>query len=681
MMSSLNAQKLDRSQPPKAGPAPKIQLGDIESFELDNGLKVFVVENHKLPRVAFSLQFDIDPNLEGDSKGYAAMAGSLLGTATKNRSKDEIDQAVDFIGATMSASDGGIYGMALTKHQDKLLELMSDVIINPVFKEEELEKLKTQEMSALASAKDEPETIANNVRAALTYGPKHPYGEVKTEETVEKITLDQCKKYCDTYFKPNISYLAVVGDITSAEAKPLIEKYFGKWAKGEVPTAKFDLPKKPEEQTVAFVHKPGAVQSVIHITYPVDLKPGSEDAIKASMMNTILGRSSTSRLFMNLREDKGYTYGSYSQLKEDESAGYFTAFANVRNEVTDSSITEILHELNRLRTEKVAEEELQGIKNFLTGVFAIRLENPQTIARYAIDMEKYGMPKDYYSTYLEKVAAVTTDDIQAMAKKYITPENAYVLVVGNKDEVAEKLKPFGKEMIQLDTYGKVVEEGGAEMALPEGLTADQVITNYVEAIGGAKNMEKVKSIVMKATTEQQGMTINLDFYQKNSDKFCMEVTGNGMLFQKQVYDGKAGLSSGMQGSKAITGDDLEKLKYQSIIHPELQYEDLGFELELKGMEKIGDKNTYAVAVTSPIGEKTMNYFDTETGFKVQSITTQDSPMGAMTITIKYDDYKEIEGVKYPFSMDQNMGPQNMKLKVASIEVNTEIADDKFSTEE
>ncbi len=434
---------LDRSKAPQPGPAPKIQLGDYEEFTLPNGLQVIVVENHKLPRVSFQLSMDNDPLLEGDAAGYASMAGAMLTKGTKTRTKAELDEEIDFIGARLSSSDGGIFAASLTKHVPTLLELVSDVVLNPSFPQDELDKMKKQRLSALASSKDDPNDIARNVANVLRYGKDHPYGELVTEGSVEKITLDKCKEYYKTYFRPNVAYLAIVGDIDAEEAKKMVGKYFGAWEKSEVPTYSYKTPEAPSSRKMAFVDKPGAVQSVISVTYPVNLKPGTPEAIKSRVMNQVLGGGVFSgRLMQNLREDKAYTYGARSSLSTDKLIGRFSAGASVRNEVTDSSIVQFMHELNRMLDEDVAADHLQLVKNSMTGSFARSLERPETMARFALNSLRYKLPKDYYATYLEKLNAVTIADVREMARKYIKPDNAYILVVGNKDEVASKLGGF-----------------------------------------------------------------------------------------------------------------------------------------------------------------------------------------------------------------------------------------------
>ncbi len=682
----LSAQKLDRSVRPKAAPAPEIKLGKTEKFTLPNGLKVFVVENHKLPKVAYSLSLDVDPLLEGDMAGYVSAAGELMGRGTKNRSKDELNKEVDFIGARLSTSSTGVYASSLKKHQEKLLELMSDVVLNADMKQEELDKIKKQTISGITSEKDNPDAIAGNVRSVLLYGKNHPYGEIPTEETVEAITLDKCKEYYNTYFKPNVAYLAVVGDVTVDEVKPLIEKYFGAWEKGDVPINKYKAPMAPKETEVAFVHKEGAVQSVINITYPVNLKPNSPDRIKARLLNGILGGGMTGRLFMNLRETHGFTYGAYSSLNSDKLVGNFNANAKVRNEVTDSSVTEFMNELNRIVNEKVTEEELQGFKNYLTGTFAYTLQDPQTIARFAINTEKYNLPEDYYANYLKNVAAVTVDDIQAMAKKYIKPENAYILVVGNKDE-AEKLKSFAasKEVKFYDTYGNDWKE--PLKSAPEGMTAENVLDKFVEAKYGMpagkkldKKLSKIKDVTVKMNASVQGQTISVTRYSKAPNKFAMIMAMGPMVIQKQTFNGKEGKVSGMQGNKTMEGDELEDMKKSAKMHGDVDFRNSGDKYELLGIEPIEGKDAYKIEVTNAAGDKSSEWYDVATNLQVKSMQVQDvgeEAGGTMIITSLFSDYKVVNGINYAHKIKQSFGPQTLDMEVTAVEVNTKLGDDVF----
>ncbi|MCB0620533.1 MAG: insulinase family protein [Saprospiraceae bacterium] len=668
-----------RKQPPAPLPAPKIEIGSHEQFQLGNGLKVIVVENHKLPQVSFQVFVDAPDVHEGEAAGFIDMAGTMLSRGTANRSKGQIDEAIDFMGASLSTSASGLFGTALTKHVDGLLDIMSDVLLHPSFPQEEFDKLKTQTLSGLAASKDDPNTIAENVGRVLRYGKDHPYGNVQTEESTGNATVELCQTYYQTYFKPNISYLVVVGDITADKAKMLAEKYFGSWKKGDVPQVQQPKPGKPDEAKVAFVDKAGAVQSVINITYPIDLKPGAPDVVKASVLNTLLGGYFRSRLNNNLREDKGYTYGARSTISSDRLVGEFRAYASVRNEVTDSSMVEFLKELNRVRTEKVAAEELNLVKNYVSGNFALALESPQTIARFALNTVRYNLPDDYYSTYLEKVASVTADDILAMAQKYVHPAKAYLLVVGNKKAVADKLVQFDAngEIDNYDYFGNPV----SDLALPEGLTAQNVISDYLNAIGGKEKLMQVKTLKTVMSAESPMGNLAITTYLQAPNSVCNEVAVNGNIMQKQVFDGKQGQTVAMGQKMPMTPEEVAEMKENAQFFKEMAYLGDDYQIELSGIEMINGQKAYRIDVVSPSGSESTEYYAMETSFKVRESSTQEGGGQTVTVTQDYADYKEVDGVKIPHQMTiSGMMPVPMTFDLQEAKVNAEISADVFKVQ-
>lgn len=668
--------QIDRSTPPEPGPPPLIQIGDYESFELENGLKVFVVENNKIPRVSYSLVVDYDPVYEGEQAGYVGFTGQLLGTATTTKTKAQIDQEIDFIGASLNTSANSIFASSLKKHNDKLLEIMSDVILNPVFKEEELDKIKKQTISGLTASKEDPNSISARVRNKILFGADHPYGELVTEETANSVDLEKCRQHYEDYFVPNLAYLAIVGDITVKEAKKQVKKYFGEWEKGDLFAEAYPDVEKPEGVKVSMVDRPSSVQSVIAITHPVQLNVGYDDYVPARVANTMLG-GGTYRLFFNLRETHGYTYGSYSRLSGDELVGSFLAFADVANAVTDSAIHEILYEMDRLQNEPIPEEELQRVKNNMTGNFALSLERPETVARFALNTARYNLPEDYYATYLQKIDAVTPAQINEMAGRYLSPENTHIFVVGKADEVAPTLTKFASdgEVHFLNFNGEPYDPAARE--LPAGLTADEVIADYVEAIGGEKQLNDVNSMKLEMTMSMQGMALKVEQYQKRPNMYASIVTMNGNVMQKQVFDGESGRMSGMQGEQEMEGEMLEEMKIQAILFPETRYDELGYGTILNGIEEVDGNDAYVVEVTSPSGTKSIHYFDTESGLKVKTSATMNTQMGEMVQTTLFDNYQEVNGIQVPYSMTQSVGPQSFDITVENVTLNEDIEDSVF----
>ncbi|MFD2514126.1 M16 family metallopeptidase [Pontibacter locisalis] len=668
-----------KQTPPPPGPAPKIELGEYEHFTLKNGLKVYVVENHKMPVVSMSLVLDRDPILEGDKAGYVQAAGQMMRTGTKNRTKDQFDEQVDFIGANLGFSSTGFTASSLKKHLPTLLDLTTDALMNPKFTQEELDKIKKQMKANLAQSKDNPDAIASRTRNLVLYGESHPYGEIMTEETVDNITLQDIQNYYNTYYKPNIGYLAVVGDVKPKEVKKLLKKSFAKWEKGEVKDVNYDLPKKPEQTQVVIVDRPSSVQSSLILTNPAELKPGAEDAVAASLMNNILGGGMDSRLFKNLRETHGYTYGAYSSINNDEILGRFNASANVRNAVTDSAVVEFMKELNKMRNERVTDAELRDAKAYVMGSFGRGLENPATVAVYAINTARYGLPEDYYANYLKKVEAVTAEDVQRVAQKYIQPDNMYILAVGNAGEVADKLQKFDKDG-KIDYYSTTGEKvDRAAMGVPAGLTADQVILDYIKAIGGKANIEKLKDITVTSNASIQGMPLTFIQQQKGNDKFAIQVLMNNNPMQRVIINGDKGkMEAPMQGvNKEMTAEELKTQKLEANLFSALQYDKLGIKTELKGMEKVDGKDAYAVEVTSPNGQKSTHYFAKDSGLRLKEVNNLQGPQGVVTQTKNYSNYKEVNGVKFPYVVETTVGPQVIKAEVQKVEVNKGLSDDTF----
>ncbi|GAA4448420.1 pitrilysin family protein [Rurimicrobium arvi] len=672
------AQTLDRSQRPKPGPAPEIKLGKTETFTLPNGLKVFVVENHKLPTVSFSIQLDIRQELQGSMTGYSDFVGELLTSGTKTRSKEKLNEDIDYIGASISANAEGVFAFGLKKNMNKILELMSDVTLNSDFQQKELDKLKTQALSGLETSKNDPDAMMANVSKVLNYTTNHPYGEVETEATINAITLERCKSYYQTYFRPNVAYMAVVGDITAAEVKPLLTKYFGAWEKKDVPVAVYSPVEAPLSPKVAFVPREGAVQSVISITSPIELKPGGQDEFAAKVANTVLGGGSQGRLFLNLREKHAWTYGSYSSLNTDILVGNFEAEAKARNPVTDSSIAEIIAEMNRLKTESVDKESLQNTINYIGGNFAISLESPQRIAQMAINIQRYKLPADYYQNYLKNLSAVTASDVQTAAQKYMDPAHMNIIIVGSKDEVAAKVARFAKnnKITYYDNYGNIIVPSETKSA--GNVKAEDVLKKYADAIGGEKAINNLKDIKMIRKGSMQGSEITIATYMKGNNKLKNVVTANanGQIFtiQRMVLNGDKGTKEGGgQGASAMNAEEIAEAKEQADMQAELHPAQYGSTYAVKGIVKLNDKDAYWVEETNKKGEKSSSYYEVETGYLVKKAEAGDADGPGQII--EFGNYKEVPGTGYkvPYTMKLMGG----EFTIQTVEVNKGIPDKEF----
>ncbi|MHA7131250.1 M16 family metallopeptidase [Algoriphagus namhaensis] len=670
LISVMGFAQVDRSQLPDAGPAPEIKIGEAETFTLENGLKVFVVQNDKLPRVSFTLVLERDPILEGDKAGYLGFVGQMMTAGTENRTKDQLDEEIDFIGASLSASSTSVFASSLKKHQEKVLELMTDVLYRPTFPEEELEKLRKQSLTGLAQSKDNPNAISSRLSSALVYGKDHPYGEVETEETIKNIEVADIKRYYETFFKPNIAYMAIVGDMSKEEAEEVITKYFGSWEQGEVPSFTYEKPNPVDQTMVGLVDRSSSVQTVIDVVQPIDLTLGDDNYIPSRVLNQIFGGGSSGRLFQNLREDKGYTYGAYSSISSDKLVGQFSASASVRTEVTDSAVVEFVSEIERLLQDGVTEDELALAKASITGSFGRSLESPSTIANFALNTERYNLPKDYYATYLQKVNSLTVEDINATAKNLIEPDKLYITAVGNGSEIKDKLAKFG-EVKMFDNMGNPARE--IQMANAD-MTASQVLADYIEAIGGRANAEAVKSakISMDADVMGNAISIAISFDDENT-RFAQTTALAGNVMQKTTMaDGKGKISAQGQNME-MTEAQYEEAMMNAYFLPELYYESLGYDLKLDGVKDVEGEDAYKIIITNASGATMSNYYSVESGLKIKN----ENPASGDTF---YSQYEEKDGVLVPmlWTIKSPMIPVPLEAKVTSLEINPSLSAEDFN---
>lgn len=664
-----------RAQAPKAGPAPKIELGDFQDFKLDNGLQVILVENHKLPRVSYQLFIDVPPHMEGKYAGTSGMMGGMLRRATSEMNKEEIDEAIDFIGANLSTSGNGAFASTISKYKEQMMEMMGKVVLDARFPQEEFDKVKDDAQAGLKASLSNPDAIAGRVRSVLTYGTDHPYGEITTEESLSNVTLDVVKEYYNTYFVPNRSYLILVGDLSRKEAEAMAKKTFGSWQKKEVPTPTFDMPTRPEGVVVSFVPRAGSVQSIINVGHPVELKPGSKEDIRATLVNSVLGSGFNGRLFKNLREDKAYTYGAYSSLNENRLVGSFNASTSVRNEVTDSAVTELLLEIATISREKVSEEELSRTKKQRIGSFGRALESPQRIASYALNTIRFGLDRDFYAKYLQKVDASSANDLLEVSRDLMGTENTNIIVVGDKS-VADKLARFATsgKVNYLDVNGQPVDM--AAMAAPTDLTAKSVLMKYVDAIGGKAAIDKIKNYSMMMEASVQGQTMSQTVVKQDGDKFSSQMTMMGMVMADQRYNnGKAKLMQ--QGQTAPSSPELDAaFKEEAALFPVVDLLDNVEAVSVSGTEMVDGKKTVVLDVAGASGTS-QHYFDLETGLQVRMIKSQ----GPQKVTYEIGNYQDMSGVMVPGTIAlTGLAPFPIEMKLTKAEANVEIDQALFSVD-
>ncbi len=678
LSASLGYSQLDRSVRPKAGTPPTINIKDSEVFKTDNGITVILSENHQLPKVSIQLVTGSDPMAEGNKAGLSTIAGQLIMSGTTNRSKDQLDNEVDYIGATLSASGTSLYLSCLTKHLPKGMELMSDILLNANFPDSEFERVKKLNESGLLSAKSSADAMGANAVQKANFPKGHPYGEVMTEATLEAITKNDVENYFKTIFTPQGSYLVIVGDMNKAQAKELVEKHFASWKGG--PAYKEELGQGifNKGNRVIFVKKTGAVQSKVIVTYPIKINQGDANQIPLTVANGILGGGGFgTRLMQNLREDKAYTYGSYSSLDITNNGSYFSIEGNFRNDVTDSAIVEILKELDNITDSYVKDSELNLTKSVIAGGFARALENPQTVARFALNIVRYNLPSDYYQTYLQKLEKVDKDAVLEMAQTYFTAQNCNIIVVGNED-ILDKLKVFDADgKIELfDAFGNEVKE-----MKPATITKQELVEKYILATtvstsmkAANKKIKKVKSVkqVMEMSNPQLPSPLILTTYFVAPNKTASKMEMQGMMIQKDFFDGSKGASSNMQtGKKDFTEEEIAEKKKNAGLFSELNYETNNVNYTLLGIEDMNGKDVYVLKIVDG-DNQSFDYFDVNTFQKLKSTSIQKAEDDVVEVTRTFGDYKEVNGILFPHSSSLMLGEMGLEGKLTTIEINSKI---------
>ena len=668
MSFAANAQ-IDRSTMPTPGPDPVVKLGTAEKFSLENGLTVIMVENHKLPRVSATLRIDNQPYFEGEIAGVSSMMGSLLGRGTINITKDAFNEKVDFLGASVGFFSTGASARSLKKYFPEVLGLMADGVKNSEFNQEEFDKEKEVTLENLKADEKNIPAIASRVEGLLVYGKKHPFGEFTSKKSVNNITLEDVKNNFNTYYKPNNGYLIIVGDINPKETKKLINALFADWKKGEIPVSDFPKPQNVSTAEINFVNMSNANQSEISIVNTIDLTLGDKDYYAALLANKILGGGGSARLFQNLREDKAYTYGSYSRVSQNRQTGVFKATASVRNVVTDSSIVEIQKEINKIRYQKVSSKELQDAKEEYIGGFVMDVQKPATAANYALNIALYNLPEEFYANYIKNINSVTVDDVQNAAIKYFKGDKARIMVTGKGIDVLKNLEKTDYVINYFDTEGNPTEKPAMTLPIPEGMTAETVINKYIAAIGGEEKVMAVKTTVTIANATIQGTPLVMTMKAAAPNKSSQEISVMGNTMQKTVFNGTSGYSSSRGQKKDMTAEEISKAQAESGIFKDLAYTSG----ELLRIEPLEGKN--AIVLKYKDSEV---YYDMTSGLKVKEVKTAKTPDGkeVKTPTI-YSDYKEVNGVKFPHAIGIKSGPMNLDFVVQEIKVNEGVSDADF----
>ncbi len=679
LSSSANAQ-LDRSIMPESGPAPEIFFGKPQTFKLDNGLTVMVVENTKLPRASASLSFDNPLIFEGDIAGVSSILAEMVGNGTQSISKEDFIEEIDYMGASLNVTGSGAFAGSLKRYFPRVLELMASAVLEPLFTQEEFDRQKNLIKESLKTGEKDVGTAADRVESFITYGSQHPNGEFISQESLDKASLQDAIDFYNNYSSPSNAYLVIIGDVNYDEIKSKVTNLFGSWSSKDVSASSFPSPTNPDETEIIFVDMPNGVQSVVSIINTVDFNKNNSDYFAALVANRILGGGGAGRLFNNLREDKGWTYGSYSGISENyKTKGTVIAQAQVRNEVTDSAALELLIELDKMKNSFVTDEELNSAKAKYTGNFVLSLENPSTIAGFARNIITQDLPEDYYNSFLENINSVTKEDVQNAAKNYFLTDNTRVFITGKGSEILESIENIeynGKKLKvrYFDKYANEIER--PNYTVDSNISAEDVIDNYLKAIGGKDALSEVTSIEIKATSNIQGTVLEMYSVKNDQNQSLMEMSAMGMTIAKTVFNKYQGFNEVNGQRVPLTEIELEQAIINSALFSELNFD---FSIvQLVGTSEVEGEEAYEIKVT----DNKSVFYSVDTGLKLKEVESQEVEGNLIVGETYFKEYEEVEGILLPKLINQVSAaipiPGGITFKATSIKLNVETNESDFN---
>ena len=487
---------------------------------LSNGLKLVVVEDNRLPLVSYRLAFRVGGAFDPPAiPGLTDLLAGLLPEGTESKTSREIADEVARMGASLSAgasSDYTIVGAsALAQFNNPILNLIAEVILEPSFPEHEVELAKQNTKESLRQQRAQPSFLASEMVSRVMFGD-HPYSVVApTPESIDRSSREEFVRFHRAKLVPNNAVFIVVGNVRYEEILKRVESLFSTWERGEDLVANFPAPPTRTKRSAYLIDRPGSAQSNIVIANS-GINRTSPDYFPMMLMHTVLGATASSRLFMNLREEKGYTYGAYSNLDARRSGGTFRATAEVRSTVTGDSLKEFFYELERIGREPVSEKEISDAKSYLTGVFPIRLETQEGMTDQLVQIKMLNLPDNYLQVYRERVQAVTVEDIQRVAQKYIKPDEAALIVVGDGSSVLQQIKPYCEDVEIYNTAGKRKTPGSSTETDPVGAWSIEVETPLGQSIPATLTIAR----------EGAGLTAVIHSEMGDADLGAIEISNN-----------------------------------------------------------------------------------------------------------------------------------------------------------
>ena len=532
--------------PPPPGKMKKLSFPDFKEFTTENGMDVIVVEHKEQPIVSFYVVIKSGNAFDPPGKeSLASVTVDQIRKGTKTRSALELAEWIESVGGSVGGSSDMDFAFIsvsiLSEYTDVAIAYLQDILMNPIFPTDELELVRKQLKTGLEFELSSPGAMARRHMRDLIYGD-HPYSKQATLESVEAITQQDVVDFYARNYVPNNILFGVVGDVKWKDVRKKLETAFGGWQRGTPDRIDYTGAPEAGPTQIYIYHRPAAVQTEIHIGH-LGLEPTNPDWPALQVGNRILGVGSDSRLYQNIRETKGWTYHVRSSYAKEKNIGFFTVLSPVRTEVTDSTLTELMSELNRIATEPVTAEELDYAKSYLIGNFPLTIETPAQIVTQVGQNKLFGIEKDALETYRERVAAVTIDDVSRVMKEYLHTDNAYIVLVGDATEIQDKVagvanvnlfdiagEPLSLSSLAVEPVDYQYDTGGLKsMKATYTLTSqDRNIGDLNVTIEKEKDIVRVSSSIVGMISMEETVAFRLADLSPISLKRTMQMGPNTM---------------------------------------------------------------------------------------------------------------------------------------------------------
>ena len=634
-------QEININQKPEPLSEFEFKFPKYKVERLKNGLKVFLIEDKEQPTIAFRVLIKGGSSVDSEKSGIADLTSGLLTKGTKNYNADQIANTLDGVGASISASANAdfisIYAQSLKKHEELLLKMLKEVILEPTFPKSEFEKLQKQTIASIQYEKSNPSTLAQSLSRIAIYGEEHPYAKRNTEESINSITRDDIINYYNKWFKSNNATIAVIGDFEEKEILQDLENSFSDWSKGEL--TNIELPNvKTLPKGVYFVSRPNSVQSSIVVTtLTVPIKNRYYETL--GLASNIIGAFS-GRLFMTLREKYSYTYTPFGFQTRTRAINRFACGADVAKDKTDSAISVILSELQSLTIDPPSDEEFNRIRQYSLGSYLMSMESSSFIASLIQNTDFYGLMIEELPKYPNRLQSMTPYDIRIVANEYINPKNAQIIVVGDPS-IKESLTKFG----QLFEYDLDLNKVDLKLERIK-LTVEELLEKYIDAIGGINTINKINAIESKATSEMNinGQVFSGDIYTiKTKDGRMYEKSDFRLFYSETWVDSNQAWINIQNTTTELKDKELYRILFDANIFPLLNFSKFNIKSNI-----LGKNSKYTVLETiNRNAEKNIYYFNNNNYLLAKKETIINRENLIELFTEIYEDYQKIDGILLP----------------------------------